>query len=219
MKIVFDQPECEKTLQKLRGFNRDLERIRGQLKEIQEPKHSTNTSDCCRRKASQKYGSFGAIRRASKVLHQALATAWSTSNVAQLRHLVRLFVDAAEVEGEVRMDLVILCPSECETYQSFNASLIQLQVRSQITTWLLTPSISPVPSLFSGSSQGPRKRRKVRFLDEASMTEDPAPVVKPLTKVAPLLPICVIRRAFARTSLGNVSSGGPAIAASATSIR
>ncbi|KAJ4195356.1 hypothetical protein NW767_009670 [Fusarium falciforme] len=183
VKITFSKDKFDDLTSKLKRSNKDLERIRKQAHDIN-AKDSTRcvTKTCCKveKQPPRHFPSFGSIRRASRALHEALLTAWSNASERQLRHSLRLFLDAEGAE-EVRMNLAILCYGHQMTHDvaTTEANLIRLHVQSRTLeslswarpTGLLTPADSTTSIESQHSEEGSRrKRQKVRFAPSPSDT-------------------------------------------------
>ncbi|KAK8032000.1 hypothetical protein PG990_001734 [Apiospora arundinis] len=179
--ISWTKADFEKTIEGLRELNTDLSRLRQQACELQAPnnvltlpgKHPTAS-------LRSQYGDLKFVRRASKALHHALVHAWSKDNPSPLtstpRHDVKLFAEAKVLDG-ARMYLAILCQDHhfaLRIKHLSDPSWSVLQVRSEGLGWLeLDPSTPPEP----GDDRSKNKKRRVRFADEFSTTNDtPRPV-------------------------------------------
>jgi hypothetical protein len=109
IKVAWDKSKIDASITSLRSSNDDLRRLRQQAIELQKP--VTQLKDT-KKRVAQEYVEYKLIRRASKALHAALSTAWS-SRVAScagdtVRHDVKLFVDAKVKDG-VLMNMTVLC--------------------------------------------------------------------------------------------------------------
>jgi hypothetical protein len=178
--ITLEKEKFEKQISALEKSNDSLRRLRQQVCELQQPPagSSRSRSGCLGTgQLPVDFSKFGAIRRASKSLHEALSTSWSSTSKPQLSHSVCLFL-TADAPGEVQMEVAISC-DEARISQTtiVQSGLMPLEVRSKTLdsevwendadTGLLTPE--------SGNSQrgrGPRKRRKVRFAGPHDSDED-----------------------------------------------
>ncbi|KAB5539511.1 hypothetical protein GE09DRAFT_320435 [Coniochaeta sp. 2T2.1] len=176
-KLTFDKSKCDEAVQSLRTANDDLQRLREQALDLQ-PTGTKQCSNSDRRselgpKLRSSYGSCAKIRRASKALYEGLA-----KTLPSHHHDVRLFLDATVVEDHTVTDLAILCDSRAATSRNI------VQVRSRPIEWL---DIPPQPFVCAGGEpavvESPRKRRKVRWLDQQSDTNpaelDPDMEAKP----------------------------------------
>ncbi|KAI8716924.1 hypothetical protein NCS52_00987000 [Fusarium sp. LHS14.1] len=176
VKITFSKDKFDELTNKLKRSNKDLERIRKQAHDIN-AKDSAKcvVKTCCKveKQPPRHFPSFGSIRRASRALHEALLTAWSNASEGQLRHSLRLFLDAEGAE-EVRMNLAILCYGHHMTQDvaTAEANLIRLHVQSRTLeslswahpTGLLTPADSTASIDSQSTEEGSRrKRQRVRF--------------------------------------------------------
>ncbi|KAM0421356.1 hypothetical protein ACHAPT_010891 [Fusarium lateritium] len=203
VKITFSKDKFDDLTSKLRRSNKDLERIRKQAHEISAKEISTIAAkSCCKvqNQPSRHFPSFSSIRRASRALHEALLTAWSNASERQLRHSLRLFLDAEGAE-EVRMNLAILCYGHQmkQDATTTEANLIRLHVQSRTLeslswarpTGLLTPADSTASIDTQNSEEGSRrKRQRVRF------ASPPSEGVKEISTDGPdhssLLPKCPV---------------------------
>ncbi|KAJ4210903.1 hypothetical protein NW759_012936 [Fusarium solani] len=203
VKITFRKDKFDDLTIKLKRSNKDLERIRKQAHDISvkdTAKYVVKT--CCKveKQPPRHFPSFGSIRRASRALHEALLTAWSNASERQLRHSLRLFLDAEGVE-EVRMNLAIICYGHQMTHEvtTAEANLIRLHVQSRTLeslswarpTGLLTPADSTA-SIDSQSTEegGRRKRQRVRFAPSPSESSKDHPNDVP--DHSSLLPKCPV---------------------------
>lgn len=163
VRISFDKEKYQKLIRELRDAVTDLKTLREQAAEKQKAKKQPTSGRCAWKPPAKEFGSYSTIRRASKALHEALVTAWSSSNASQ--HLVGLFVDA-RVEEEVLMDLIILCIGHASD------RCVRLQVRSEILDWAETGLLTPTSLLPDSNDSGcPRRRQKVHF-SSSSCSED-----------------------------------------------
>lgn len=113
MQVVYDESKFEQGIADLRAANNDLQRLREQANELSKPAPIVAPPDQRRRKVlQQEYAQFCTIREASTAFHAALGIAWSnstgTSAAEELRHRVRLLIDA-RVKEHVCMNVVISC--------------------------------------------------------------------------------------------------------------
>ncbi|RSL40091.1 hypothetical protein CEP54_016191 [Fusarium duplospermum] len=163
VRISFDKEEYEKLIGELRNSITDLKTLREQAAEKQKAKKQPTSGQCARKPPAKEFSSYRAIRRASKALHEALVTAWSSSDAA--RHRVGLFVDA-RVEKEVLMDLIVLCVGHASD------KCVRLQVRSETLDCADSSLLTPTSLLADSNSSGcPRKRQKVHF-SSSTCSED-----------------------------------------------
>ncbi|RYC56811.1 hypothetical protein CHU98_g9403 [Xylaria longipes] len=153
--------DIDASIENLRSSNEDLRRIRQQAIELQTP--TTQLRDM-QKHVSQEYSEYRMIRRASKALHAALATAWSGPDAScfgnKARHDVKLFVDA-KVSNGVQMDMTVLCNSHISHLAQ--RTMMRLRVNSQVIDW-----VDPSPC----SDNGRQKRRKVHFSDDTTTLSD-----------------------------------------------
>ncbi|KAI8946788.1 hypothetical protein F4801DRAFT_563256 [Xylaria longipes] len=160
-KVAWDKTKIDASIENLRSSNEDLRRIRQQAIELQTP--TTQLRDM-QKHVSQEYSEYRMIRRASKALHAALATAWSGPDAScfgnKARHDVKLFVDA-KVSNGVQMDMTVLCNSHISHLAQ--RTMMRLRVNSQVIDW-----VDPSPC----SDNGRQKRRKVHFSDDTTTLSD-----------------------------------------------
>ncbi|KAL7934247.1 hypothetical protein V8C35DRAFT_302121 [Trichoderma chlorosporum] len=161
--ITFEKTRFEDQIDVLERSNSGLRRLREQVSELQKPpSYSARKSGAIRERLPLEFGTYGAIRRASKALHEALRTAWSSPQASHLRHFVRLFLDA-KAETDVQMEIAILCYGAQRAL--FQRTLTRLEVRSRTMesiTWSSADLLTPVPEA-DASQNDRRKRQKVRF--------------------------------------------------------
>jgi len=153
--LAFDKGKCDQAVQSLRTANDDLKRLHEQALDLQ-PRRKRPSND---REANitprvrPSYAFCAKIRRATRALHEGLS-----KTLPSHQHDVRLFLEATVVEDNTITDLAILCASR----EAISRNIVQ--VRSRPVEWLDIPSGAPV-------SDTPRKRRKVRWLDEQAVAE------------------------------------------------
>src|SRR4051794_27678796 len=97
VKITFEKEGLEKQLSALEKSNDSLRRLREQVSELQKPQSEPGRSRRSLVGAYQlpaDFRKFGAIRRASESLHDALLTTWSSASKNRLSHSVCLFLGA-----------------------------------------------------------------------------------------------------------------------------
>ncbi|KAK4159524.1 hypothetical protein QBC43DRAFT_327019, partial [Cladorrhinum sp. PSN259] len=180
VKIAFEKENFESKITRLEKSNDSLRRLRKQISNLQQPQPCTGQTagkENCEKRAqlSVEFGAFGVIRRASIALHEALQQTWSSTATEDLRHSVRLFLDA-RAEDEVRMEVAILCYEGHLLNQALlHTALMRLQVRSRsLDSIAWTDNGLLTPQSHTTEPSHPRKRRKVRFLDptDDSQLED-----------------------------------------------
>jgi hypothetical protein len=136
IKITFEKEEVERRIAALERSNNDLKRIRAQFSQLQAPQCCAKGfgSACFRPEkppAACGISNFGAVRRVSKSLYEALSMAWARTPNPQARHSVRLFLNA-EVQEGVQMEVVILCDEVRAARTGFlGTGLVPLQVQSR----------------------------------------------------------------------------------------
>ncbi|KAF7533775.1 hypothetical protein G7054_g6785 [Neopestalotiopsis clavispora] len=161
LKITWDKSKFESSYSDLRNYNNDLRHLRQQASEINDLKPPLRD---IRKQLNPEYGSYGAIRRASKALHCALANSWSDVPI-ELRHSVKLFIDA-KVEEQVCMDVAVLCHGhDPDALGLLRPTLKSFQVRSQKLDWIESRNQSPPAS---DLEDGPQKRQRVRFAEDGT---------------------------------------------------
>lgn len=99
MTITFKKEIFESQITSLEKSNDNLRRLREQLKDLRQPQQNTIQTPfkpCCEKKSqlSVEFGAFSITRRASQALHEALESTWCSTPTQDLRHSVRLFLDA-----------------------------------------------------------------------------------------------------------------------------
>ncbi|KAH8900697.1 hypothetical protein GQ53DRAFT_632333 [Thozetella sp. PMI_491] len=169
VKITFEKESFESQIARLEKSNDGLRRLREQVSELQRQPCFAERKTCVSRgQLPAEFGAYSAIRRASKALHEALTTAWSNTQAPQLRHSVRLFLDA-KAEKDVQMEVAILCYNEQFLQRSLlQTNLLRLQVHSRTLdsiTWSETSLLASSSNTLPDLGNGRRKRQKVRFSD------------------------------------------------------
>ncbi|KAK3682257.1 hypothetical protein B0T22DRAFT_501726 [Podospora appendiculata] len=192
----------------LEKSNDSLRRLRGQVDELQKPQKQTATTmstKCPERKGQlpAEFEGFGAIRRASKALHEALSAAWSSP---QLRHSVRLFLNARAAQ-DVQMEVAIMCYGGQQHMEKPlllpTTGLVRWGVRSRTidsTTWINTGLGTPESDPDTTNAPPPtkserRKRQKVRFgafTDDNSGTQNARNMNKTSLADSSLQPVATI---------------------------
>ncbi|KAL7800167.1 hypothetical protein V8C37DRAFT_364331 [Trichoderma ceciliae] len=174
VKITFEKKDFEDQIASLEKSNGGFRRLREQVSELQTPScYATKRWAERTRKLPLEFGAYGAIRRASKALYEALTTAWSsTQGPAHLGHFVRLFLDA-KAEADVQMEIAILCYDDQLRHRAlFQTSLTRLEVRSRTIDSIAWSNAGLLASASEadGSQNEGRKRQRVRFssVSEAS---------------------------------------------------
>jgi hypothetical protein len=166
VKITIEKKDFEDQIASLEKSNSGLRRLREQISELQVP-------SCCAMKRSSErtrrlpleFGAYGAIRRASKALYEALTAAWSGTQSPHLRHFVKLFLDA-KAETDVQMEIAILCYDDLIQQRALlQTSLTRVEVRSKTIesiAWSNVGFLTPTSEM-DDSQNSQRKRQKVRF--------------------------------------------------------
>lgn len=156
--------------------------LREQAGELGTPKTTTASKaiassaarSVARRRLPIDFSSYGATRRASQALYDALWAAWSTQDAAHFRHLVKLFLETRSDEG-VYLNLIISCLRQ-DLVQPI-PSMVKVHVKSQMLDWL--PDQPTSSELVSTPEQPIKKRRRVvRFTDD----DDQPPHANELSK-------------------------------------
>lgn len=182
VQITIEKKNFEDKIDNLEKLNNRLIRLRKQVNELQAP-------SCCAikrcdraRRLPVEFGAYGAIRRASKALHEALKATWSGTEMPRLRHLVKLFLDA-KAETDVQMEIAILCYDDILLQRRpwLETNLTRVQVRSR-TMDSITWSNASLPIPTDDAWSGRRKRQKVRF-DSVSDSSDIASGASPAASV------------------------------------
>ncbi|KAL6866740.1 hypothetical protein J3F83DRAFT_122690 [Trichoderma novae-zelandiae] len=164
--ITFESKVFEDQIDRLEKSNGGLRRLREQVSQLQKPPRYTARKSSARGgRLPQEFGAYGAIRRASKALHEALRTTWSSTQAPHLGHFVRLFLNA-KAETDVQMEIAILCYGvEIQQRALLQTTLTRLQVRSRTKdsiTWSSARLLTPASETDS-SQNDRRKRQRVRF--------------------------------------------------------
>ncbi|SPO02514.1 uncharacterized protein DNG_05187 [Cephalotrichum gorgonifer] len=163
VRITLNKNDYEAALNDLRIVNSDLQSLRGQVTQLQNPPKVSSL-----KRAATPPG-WADIRSAARALHEGLIKAWSCSETSHLQHFVKLFLEAEKAEEDVRMDIAIMCHGYRRG--SGGESLIQLQVRSGRLEWSKPPScLVEVPPSGSGEIRPQKRAKTVRFLQESSST-------------------------------------------------
>ncbi|KAL7948552.1 hypothetical protein V8C42DRAFT_314821 [Trichoderma barbatum] len=164
--ITFEKKNFEDQIAILEKSNSGLRRLREQVSELQKPLSCTAKKAYARAgRLPLEFGTYGAIRRASKALHEALTTTWSNTQAPHLKHFVKLFLDA-KAETDVQMEIAILCyGAQLQQRALLQETLTRLEVRSRTIdsiTWSTAGLLTPA-SEADISQNSRRKRQKVRF--------------------------------------------------------
>ncbi|KAK0644628.1 hypothetical protein B0T16DRAFT_332677 [Cercophora newfieldiana] len=177
LKIAFDKSEFDQWIADLRSANTDLQLLREQVTELTKPKTTACVGVRCSKFAKtplpSDFCSYGVTRRASRALHDALWTAWSTGDATHFRHGARLFLETKAAES-VYLNLAISCLGENIIQQS----MIKIHVKSQVLDWIGTDSMSTRQTHHAldrkePTASEPKRRRVVRFLDDVEAFERP----------------------------------------------
>lgn len=159
-------------ISELRKSNNDLKLLRDQASELGGSRKSTapaaNSSRVARTVTRSRLPSdfslYGATRRASQALYDALWAAWSTQDSAHFRHLVKLFLETRSDEG-VHLSLIISCLRQ-DLIQPI-PSIVKVHVKSQVLDWIADQPASPASSHTAAPElPNPKRRRVVRFTDD-----------------------------------------------------
>lgn len=166
VKVAFNAATLEKTLDKLRSSNNELKGLREQVVEIYEPKARSSIRANSSRRGD--WASLIRIRRASKALYEALVRTWNCGQPGHLGHAVKLFVETHKVEGEVQMNLALVCRNH--TMEMVKSTLVQLEVRSQNLEWI-EPKLPEQLNFTEEDGSASHKRLKVvRFAETTVQT-------------------------------------------------
>ncbi|KAK3987371.1 hypothetical protein QBC44DRAFT_331643 [Cladorrhinum sp. PSN332] len=180
VKIAFEKETFETQIANLEKSNDSFRRLREQISNLQQPQscstHIASKVHCENRaRLSAEFGALGVIRRASVALHEALQNTWSSTTTQDLRHSVRLFLDA-KAEDEVQMEVAILCHEARLLHQAIlHTALMRVQVRSKtLDSIAWKESGLWTPKSHTNEDSNPRKRQKVRFVEVPSSShKDP----------------------------------------------
>ncbi|PTB76785.1 hypothetical protein M440DRAFT_1438535 [Trichoderma longibrachiatum ATCC 18648] len=164
--ITFEKKSFEDQIDHLERSNSGLRRLREQVSQLQRHSRYTARRTSARGgRLPREFGAYGAVRRASKALHEALKTAWSSTQAPHLGHFVRLFLNA-KAEADVQMEIAILCyGAEWPQRALLQTTMTRLEVRSRTKDSIAWSSAGLLtPAAEADSSQNDRqKRRRVRF--------------------------------------------------------
>ncbi|KAK4223485.1 hypothetical protein QBC38DRAFT_487623 [Podospora fimiseda] len=180
VKITFEKETFDAQIANLEKSNDSLRRLRkqiGNLQRAQAPDTQITLKSHCEKKGhlSVEFGAFGVIRRASVALHEALSNTWSNTTIQDLRHSVRLFLDA-KAGDEVKMEVAILCyEAHLLGKALFQTGFMRLQVRSKALdsiAWTETGFLTPDSHATESTCEQPRKRQRVRFIEDTEARKD-----------------------------------------------
>ncbi|KAF9871368.1 hypothetical protein CkaCkLH20_11015 [Colletotrichum karsti] len=167
IKVAFNASDFEDTIEKLRLSNNELKGLREQIGELHKPKSQSSNQARCSKRGD--WATLIRIRRASKALHEALIRAWNCGQPGHLGHVVKLFVETHRVEGDIQMNLAIVCRNHTEDL--IQSKLVQLEVRSQNLEWIEQPRIhGQLPSPDDGRSESRKRLKVVRFAETTVQT-------------------------------------------------
>ncbi|KAM0252804.1 hypothetical protein ACHAQJ_007543 [Trichoderma viride] len=174
VKITIEKKDFEDKIASLEKSNSSFRRLREQISELQEPSRClTKASSERTRRLPLEFGAYGAIRRASKALYEALTTTWSGTHAPHLRHFVKLFLNA-KAETDVQMEIAILCYDGLLQQRALlQTSLTRVEVRSKTIdsiSWSNLGLLTPVSEM-DDSQNGRRKRQKVRFSSVSDISD------------------------------------------------
>jgi len=185
LKVAFDKSKFDQWIDDLRSANADLQLLREQTTELSKPKTTcVSIRSSNKKRLPSDFRSYCITKRASRALHDALSTAWSTRDAAHFRHVVRLFLETKADEG-VQLNLAISCLGKNVIQQS----MVRIHVKSQVLDWIGTESISttlPHQNFRREENRvsDSKGRRVVRFFDDVEtlkpLDPDSTPAGKPL---------------------------------------
>ncbi|KAH0431608.1 hypothetical protein CcaCcLH18_06912 [Colletotrichum camelliae] len=163
VKVATNSTDINILIEELRSSNTELKGLREQVGEIRKTKPRSSEKVPSTQKGD--WASLIRVRRASKALHEALIRTWKCGQPGHLAHAVKLFVETKKVDGEVQMNLAIVCRNH--NRDLVQSTLVQLEVRSQNLEWIDNlPRELPPPS---DHQVAPRKRLKVVRFAEATV--------------------------------------------------
>ncbi|KAH7145485.1 hypothetical protein B0J13DRAFT_553569 [Dactylonectria estremocensis] len=165
VKVAFNASEYEQSIENLKSCNGELKGLREQISELQRPRSSLQAKT--KLPAPGSCASLTKIRHASKALHDALVGTWNCGQQGHIGHVVKLFAETNQTEGEVQLHLAIVYEAQARSVAP--STLVQLEVRSQKLELMQLHS-PPIPSP-DDHDDIPRKRLKVvRFAETSGST-------------------------------------------------
>ncbi|KAK7909079.1 hypothetical protein PG985_014957 [Apiospora marii] len=177
IKVALNKTALEEKITQLRNLNNDMRLLRDQSKELHKPaKQAVQVQEYI----DDEYEEYGAVRRSSKALHLALATAWLQQPEAcgaGSEHSARLFINAKVlVNNTADMSMAIMCFGHKGSTTA--SGWFKLKIRSQVLDWInARPPSPPDPDNVQ------RKRRRVHFADTHRPPSPPEP--SPTAEVIP----------------------------------
>jgi hypothetical protein len=208
--VTFEPKTFEMCISRLERSNTDLTHLRKQVELLQNrDAHSDidvdrNSSVRARPRATAlvrlppAIAAFGAIRRASEALHEALATALSPSADSKPTHSVRLLLDSNSAHGHVQMGITLACNEsqavgsppdrtqplalDVRSFLSINAAIAERQASIPGA-----PKSKPdVPETLTPPEDGPCYKKRPRTpLQQATYNTLPLPTPSPLSPTLP----------------------------------
>ncbi|KAK2765772.1 hypothetical protein CKAH01_15576 [Colletotrichum kahawae] len=167
VKVATNATDINILIEKLRLSNNELKGLREQVGEIRKTKPRSAAKVASTQKGD--WASLVKIRRASKALYEALIRTWKCSQPGHLAHAVKLFVETKKVDGEVQMNMAIMCQNQ--TRDLVQSMVVQLEVRSQNLEWIEQPKLPRELPPPDDHQVAPRKRLKVvRFAETTVQT-------------------------------------------------
>ncbi|KZL82960.1 hypothetical protein CI238_01981 [Colletotrichum incanum] len=162
VKMAFSASDFDILIGELRSSNDDLKGLREQISELHKPtkRHSKDAKAV----KQGEWASLIRIRRASKALHDALVRTWNCGQPGHMGHAVKLFVETHRVNGEIQMNLAIVCRSH--TRDRVQSTLVQLEVHSQNLQWIEPPRLpGQLSAPVDCNAQSSKRIKVVRFAE------------------------------------------------------
>ncbi|KAK3323034.1 hypothetical protein B0H66DRAFT_590641 [Apodospora peruviana] len=164
IKVAFDKSQFDDWIGDLRSSNADLRLLREQVGELDKPRTTTiRNSAGGGKRLPPEFGSYGATRRASQALYDALWAAWSKQDAANFRHLVKLFLETnMKADEGVQLNLVISCLGQDDHgILHPEPSVVKVHVKSQMLDFIGHAGLITQRPDAQGDASGRVKRRRV----------------------------------------------------------
>ncbi|CAM1504376.1 Fc.00g019670.m01.CDS01 [Cosmosporella sp. VM-42] len=170
IRVAFNQERFENIYQRISETNGDLAALRGQIKQLQQPK-KIPAYDQQRRQTRGDWATVRKTRIASNALHHGLQQAWSCVEGNHSSHSVNLFLGlrSPEKSRDAPQLNVSILRIPHETSQI--TTVTHLRVQSEKVEWIeRSPPTPPTTSSESDSQEAPAKRqKKVSFAEKGSI--------------------------------------------------
>ncbi|CAF3488280.1 unnamed protein product [Fusarium graminearum] len=160
-KIAYSESKLEQNIKDL-NQSLELKNLREQTEQLNKPIDAVSPRRTIRKHTNLEYSNIRNTKESCKALHEAFTIAWAKKTRHGLnhdiQHTVRLFL-STEVQDDVYMNAVITCSP------LLNERAIDVRIRSQNHDSILGLPSPASPEASTISSDGQRKRRKVRFTE------------------------------------------------------